>query len=176
MSLPRALPLRAALRVCDDHVIVDTHRLIHLLVDVVGKGGNFLLNVGPQPDGQLPAVAVGRMKEIGDWLDVNGEAIYGTRPIAPYKDGNVVFTRKGESAYAIYLTSKEGEAMPQPISFAGLAPAPGSKVQLLGSRKNLSWQTDAAGRTVVAIPASLAQSPPCRHAFALKFSPDIQQH
>ena len=103
------------------------------------------------------------------------EAIYGTRPIAPYKDGNVVFTRKGKSAYAIYLTSKEGEAMPQPISFAGLAPAPGSKVQLLGSRKNLSWQTDTAGRTVVVIPASLAQSPPCRHAFALKFSPVIRE-
>ncbi|MHC1767114.1 MAG: alpha-L-fucosidase [Verrucomicrobiia bacterium] len=75
-----------------------THRLIHLLVDVVGKGGNFLLNVGPQPDGRLPGAAVQRMREIGDWLDVNGEAIYGTRPIAPYKDGNVIFTRKGNVA------------------------------------------------------------------------------
>ncbi|MHC1767115.1 MAG: hypothetical protein AB9869_22905 [Verrucomicrobiia bacterium] len=65
--------------------------------------------------------------------------------------------------------------MPEQISFAGLAPAPGSNVHLLGSRKNLSWQTDAAGRTVVVIPASLAKLPPCRHAFALKFSPISRQ-
>src|SRR6185369_6959450 len=44
-----------------------THRLIHLLVDIVGKGGNFLLNVGPQPDGQLPVTALSRLKEIGAW-------------------------------------------------------------------------------------------------------------
>jgi alpha-L-fucosidase len=111
------------------------------------------------------------MKEIGSWLEVNGEAIYGTRPIAPYKYGNVVFTRRGKSAYAIYLTSTESEAMPRQIAFAGLAPAPGSTVQLLGSRKNLSWHTDAAGLTTVIIPPSLAKSPPCRHAFALRFSP-----
>ena len=63
------------------------------LGDIVGKGGNFLLNVGPQPNGELPAVAVARMREIGAWMEVNGEAIYGTRPVAPYKEGQVVFTR-----------------------------------------------------------------------------------
>ena len=52
-------------------------------MDIVGKGGNFLLNVGPQPDGELPAAAGQRLKEIGAWMKVNGEAIYGTRPIAP---------------------------------------------------------------------------------------------
>ncbi|MCL5099485.1 MAG: alpha-L-fucosidase, partial [Candidatus Omnitrophica bacterium] len=71
-----------------------THRLIQLLVDIVGKGGNFLLNIGPQPDGELPAAAVERLREIGAWMKVNGEAIYGTRAIAPFKDGQVVFTTK----------------------------------------------------------------------------------
>jgi alpha-L-fucosidase len=148
-----------------------THELIQLLVDIVGKGGNLLLNVGPQPDGQLPAVAVERMKEIGQWMDVNGEAIYGTRAIAPYKDGRVVFTRKGATAYAIYLTAKAGEAMPERIPFGGLAPAPGSKLQLLGCPEDLAWETDAAGRTTVTLPAPLVKSPPCRHAFAFKFTP-----
>jgi alpha-L-fucosidase len=146
-----------------------THRLIHLLVDIVGKGGNFLLNVGPQPDGQLPAAAVQRMNEMGDWMHVNGEAIYGTRPIAPYKEGNVVFTRKGRNAYAIYLTAKEGEEMPANIAFSGLRPVPGSKVQLLGVRKPMLWQTDATGLTTVAVPASIIKAPPCKHAFVLKF-------
>jgi alpha-L-fucosidase len=135
----------------------------------VGKGGNFLLNVGPQPDGQLPDAAVQRMNEMGDWMRVNGEAIYGTRPIAPYKEGNVVFTRKGRNAYAIYLTAKEGEGMPANIVFSGLRPVPGSKVKLLGVKKTLSWQTDAAGLTTVAVPASIVKSPPCQHAFVLRF-------
>ena len=146
-----------------------THRLVQLLVDIVGKGGNFLLNVGPQPDGQLPAAAVQRMKEIGDWLDVNGEAIYGTRPIIPYKDGQVVFTCKGKTVYAIYLTSKEGESLPGQISFAGVRPAPGSDVQLLGSKNSLKWQSDQ-GRTTITIPESVVKSPPCHHAFAFRFS------
>src|SRR5208283_3794243 len=80
-----------------------THRLVQLLVEIVAKGGNFLLNVGPQPDGRLPAGALLRMREIGDWMKVNGEAIYATRPIAPYKEGNVSFTRKGGTVYAIYV-------------------------------------------------------------------------
>ena len=146
-----------------------TDHLLHLLVDIVGKGGNFLLNVGPQPNGELPAAAVERMQEIGAWLNVNGDAIYGTRPIAPYKDGQVVFTRKGGTAYAIYLPAKQGEGLPPQISFSGLAPAPQSQVHLLGNPELISWHTDANGRTSLAIPPSVVQSPPCQHAFAFKF-------
>lgn len=145
------------------------HQLIHLLVDIVGKGGNLLLNVGPQPDGQLPAPALERMSEIGAWLKVNGDAIYGTRPIAPYKEGNVVFTRKGPTANAIYLTAKDGDEMPAQISFAGLKPKHGTKMKLLGVRKAVEWQTGADGTTIVAIPESVRKSPPCAHAFVLQF-------
>lgn len=58
-------------------------QLIHLLVEVVSKGGNPLLNIGPAPDGTLPPAAVSRLEEIGDWMAVNAKAIHGTRPIAP---------------------------------------------------------------------------------------------
>jgi alpha-L-fucosidase len=146
-----------------------THRLIHLLVDIVGKGGNFLLNVGPQPDGQLPELALARMNEIGAWMAVNGEAIYGTRAVAPYKDGQVVFTKKGHYAYAIYLIQKEGDPFPDQIQFAGLKPKPGSRVQLLGVKAPLSWRTDSSDRTVIDLPSSVRQSPPCQHAIAVKF-------
>ena len=63
-----------------------TYQLIHLFVDIVAKGGNFLLNIGPDSNGELPKVALSRLHEIGDWIKVNGEGIYGTRPIAPYKE------------------------------------------------------------------------------------------
>jgi alpha-L-fucosidase len=148
-----------------------THRLIHLLVDVVGKGGNFLLNVGPQPNGELPAAAVARMREIGAWLKVNGDAIYGTRPVAPYKEGPVVFTRKGRTVFAVFLTAGEGDGPPERVTLAALRPAPNSRVQLLGVRKPLAWQTAADGRTTIEVPAAVRKSPPCHHAFVFKFTP-----
>ena len=82
--------------------------LIHMLCDVVAKGGNLLLNVGPDADGNLPAEALQRMEEIGKWLDVNGYAIYGTRPLYPYCEGNVRYTQSkdGKHQYAITLTDE----------------------------------------------------------------------
>ncbi|SPE51195.1 Alpha-L-fucosidase [Verrucomicrobia bacterium] len=145
-----------------------THRLIELLVEIVGKGGNFLLNVGPQPDGELPAVAQQRMKEMGEWLKVNGEAIYGTRPVAPYKEGQVVFTKKGKSVYAIYVTKTEGDCLPEQVTLSSIKPVAGTKIHLLGVRKPLRWETDSAGTTTIIIPAATVKAPPCQHAFAFR--------
>ncbi len=61
-----------------------TKELLHLLVDVVSKGGNLLLNIGPKADGTIPPMSVERMKGIGKWMKVNGEAIYGTEA-SPFK-------------------------------------------------------------------------------------------
>jgi alpha-L-fucosidase len=146
-----------------------THRLIHLLVDIVGKGGNFLLNVGPQPDGELPAEALRRMKEIGAWMKVNGDAIYGTRPIAPYKEGDVVFTRKGPSVNAIFLLKNDGDPLPSTVTLRSLGPAAGSQVQMLGVKEPLPWRAGANGETVIEVPAPRIASPPCGHAVVFQF-------
>lgn len=130
--------------------------LIHNLVDIVAKGGNYLLNVGPGPDGQLHDEAYTTMTAIGDWMKINGDAIYGTKPVAPYKDGKVCFTRKKNgSVYAIYLLDK-GEKLPAVISFAGLKPAKGAKLTLLGAKDKLSWKSTAEG-VQITIPAALQQ-------------------
>ena len=63
----------------DDNKWKSTETLIQNLVDIASKGGNYLLNVGPKPDGTFPDESIQRLKEIGDWMDVNGEAIYGTK-------------------------------------------------------------------------------------------------
>jgi alpha-L-fucosidase len=147
-----------------------THRLIQLLVDIVGKGGNFLLNVGPQPNGELPEAAQQRMREMGQWLKVNGDAIYGTRPMAPYKQGQVVFTRKGKFVYAIYVLEKEGQALPAQVNLGKVQPKPGTKVRMLGSSASLPWEATAAGgATLVQIPEKVQAGPPCQHAWALRF-------
>ena len=87
-----------------DDTYKSPRELIHLLIDVVAKGGNLALNVAPGPDGRLPQPAVDRMNAMGDWLRKNGAAIYGTRVLAPYRIGDWAFTQgKDGSAYAICL-------------------------------------------------------------------------
>ena len=85
-----------------------TKQLIHMLVDIVAKGGNYLLNVGPDEDGQIPEVAVERLREIGEWLKVNGQAIYNTRPLYPYAKGDKRYTQSkdGKFQYEITLTDE----------------------------------------------------------------------
>jgi len=61
--------------------------LVEKLVDIVAKGGNYLLNIGPGPDGDFDPVAYDRLKEIGEWMKVNGEAIYGTRMYRVFGEG-----------------------------------------------------------------------------------------
>ena len=81
--------------------------LIHYLVKAAGRNANLLLNVGPQPNGELPEVAIGRLKEMGKWLKEYGETIYGTRggDISPQDWG--VTTRKGDKLYIHILHSQE---------------------------------------------------------------------
>ena len=138
--------------------------LIHMLVDIVAKGGNFLLNIGPSPDGEFAPETIERLREMGAWLSVNGEAIYGTRAIAPYKEGRVCFTRKGESAYAILLAEEGQSQPPATITLAALRPAPGSDVYLLGYDAPLRWR-DAGDHAEITLPPSL----PCAHAWTVKF-------
>lgn len=77
--------------------------LIQMLVETRAKGGNLLLNVGPQWDGTLPAEQVGRLMELGLWNFINGEAIYGAQSWPVIRDGDVWFTRAADSntVYAI---------------------------------------------------------------------------
>lgn len=79
------------------------HELVHLLLDIVAKGGNLALNVAPQPDGALPAPAVASLKQLGRWLSVFGEGIYQTVVCAPYVEDQLCYTKKGDTVYAFYL-------------------------------------------------------------------------
>ncbi len=140
-------------------------QLIHLLVNIVAKGGNFLVNVGPSSDGELPEPALERMKEIGQWMRINGDAIYGTRPLPPYKVGQVCLTKKGEKLYAIYLAAEGQTALPERIQIAPVKTA--KSVKLLGTKAAVEWTVTPEGLAVT-VPQDIRQSPLCQHAWAME--------
>lgn len=90
--------------------------LIRLLVKTSGMGANLLLNIGPQPSGELPIVALERLKGMGEWLRVNGEAIYGTKAgdIKPQSWG--VTTRKGDVLY-VHILDQNLTSLYLPLDF-----------------------------------------------------------
>ena len=111
-----------------------TNRLIHLLIDIVAKGGNFLLNVGPSPEGTLPQTAIERLQDMGKWLNVNGKAIYNTRPCLPYCCGQVRFTQSKEGQRYALLLIPENEAVPATYTFKGTEkPVKTGKAAILGT-------------------------------------------
>ena len=88
--------------------------LVNMLCDVVCRGGNLALNIGPQPDGRLPRRAMESVSGLGAWLRVNGDAIYGTRAVSPYEIGSIGFTKKGNTVYAIDRLA-DGEVLPHTL-------------------------------------------------------------
>ncbi len=71
------------------------------------KAETFLLNIGPTAEGDFEDEAYDRLKKIGEWMKINGEAIYNSHPVQPYKEGKVCFTQlKDGTTYAIYLVDE----------------------------------------------------------------------
>ncbi len=94
----------------DDGAPKSSAELIRTLVDVVSRGGNLLLNVGPKPDGTIPEPLAQRLRDIGAWLAVNGESIYGTRQVQGIETSAGKLTRKGDTIY-VHLEERPGDSV-----------------------------------------------------------------
>lgn len=140
-------------------------KVLGMLTEITAKGGALLLGVGPTPEGIIEPEVEWRLKEIGKWMKTNGEAIYSTRITPHYNDGDTWFTasKDGKTLYAIYVP-KEGEAMPQSITWSGNVPQ-GRMTLLDGSRK-LSYKVDADNNVTVKLPKDLPADMPV----AIRFS------
>jgi len=131
-------------------------KVIHSLIEVTAKGGSLLLGVGPKADGTLPEEVVTRLDEIGQWLDVNGEAIYNTRATKEYQDGNTWFTQSkdGRTKYAL-VCLPEGKPAPKVIEWEGNVPGKGSRITLVQNGKPVKWQKEG-NKVKIWLPAGIA--------------------
>lgn len=138
-----------------------TTALLHLLIDNVSRGGNLLLDIGPTADGRIPAVMEQRLLEMGEWLAVNGEAIYGTHALdgAPAME-QVRFTQKDNAVYAICL-NWPGKSLDLPLS------EPVKQVSMLGYDKPVAFVQSGAN-VMIEPPALGPDEAPCRHAYVFK--------
>ncbi|MHA1915500.1 MAG: alpha-L-fucosidase [Promethearchaeota archaeon] len=133
--------------------------LIFLLVDIVSKNGNLLLNVGPTVDGLIPEIQKERLLGLGKWLDVNGDAIFGTRPWK-YAEGittdgiPIRFTHKGNDLYVILIGKPESsEVIVENLNSENI-----SKVKLLGIEEDLPWRLEN-GNLIIELLKKIEDSP-----------------
>lgn len=140
-------------------------QLVRDMADIVSKNGSFLVNIGPRADGSIPDEVKQILLDIGGWLEVNGEAIYGTRPWVAYGEGDTVtalgahsdgneipytaqdirFTTKEGDLYAIALAWTDGSIV---IKSLGQHHGKGLRiksVRMVGSDETIAWQHTAEG-------------------------------
>ena len=121
--------------------------LVRTLCRIVARGGCLLLNIGPSPEGDFAPDAYDRLEKIGQWMRLNGEAIYETRPIKPYEQGDLVFTaRRDGIVYAILLAKDDEGKLPQKVAFPLEIMAGSTKVSLIGFGELQPTEPEAAGR------------------------------
>lgn len=150
--------------------LLSVNELVRLLVDIVSKNGNLLLNVGPMADGTIPELQRERLLGLGQWLEVDGEAIFDTRPWvraegSTVEDIAVRFMKKGDILYAILLdTPKRSQ-----VVIKSLYVDENTIVHLLGYDRALSWKQEGKNLTI-ALPEDMPESP----AYALRIAPGHQ--
>ena len=164
--------------------------LVDVFMDIVSKNGCMLLNVGPAADGTIPGPARDLLLAMGDWLKVNGEAVFGTRPWTVYGEGptrlkgggfserkdapftarDLRFTRSsdGKTVHVITLDWPE-----RPVTVESMIvsnEAPNARITLLGHEGDVKWHTDVRRRLVIEPPAIAPEGRPCQHAFAFRLT------
>jgi alpha-L-fucosidase len=144
-----------------------SEELIHELIDIVSRGGNLLLNVGPTSDGRIPVIMQQRLLDIGAWLEVNGEAIYESRrrEVSNQMNGEqkLYYTTKAGSIFCLF------DQWDAEINIELLDSEKVSEVSLLGWEGEIQWKTEGE-RLIIELPKMALNEIPCLYAWTLKIS------
>ncbi len=149
-----------------DHNWKTANQLIWNLVDVVAKGGNYLLNVGPTGEGLFPDSSIQRLKEMGDWMKVNKEAIYGIETWQHFHEGDHIrYAKNKKGEVLVYCNGWPGKE----LLIKKVKPLPGTTIQLIGNNQKCSWKQTAEG-VVISLPASLKEPKdfPAKYVYVFK--------
>jgi alpha-L-fucosidase len=139
-------------------------QFIDKVVMGVSKNGNFDINVGPTASGIIPEYEQYPLLKLGEWLKINGEAIYGTRIWDKLQQENdACFTTKGNYLYAIFLKWKGGE-----FNIKSVKPIEGSTIQMLGVPGDLNWKWNEINGLTIYYPQHKARPTECSYAWAFK--------
>jgi alpha-L-fucosidase 2 len=173
-----------------DLKIKTTQTVLHTFIDIVSKNGQLILNISPKADGTIPDVQKQVLYDIGDWLKVNGEAIYNTRPWhvlgegptrmkkaghfvgrLDYTSDDIRFTQSkdGKDLYVIVLGWPEKKELTlKSVLIKGSSIK--SKATLLGHKKAINFMVDDNGRLTLTLPQLSEIELPCKYAYAFKIS------
>ena len=151
-----------------------SEELVEELIDVVSRGGNFLLNIGPTADGRIPVIQQERLADIGEWFEINGEAIYGTRKYEQIEAEDTASAISSTLTNEYYYTSKEKDLYVLCIEYPEvqliineLPNTKGINVTLLGYSKDIDW-TVKGDQCIISPPQMYPSQFPCKYAFVFK--------
>ena len=162
------------------------NNLIDMFVDIVSKNGNLLLNVNPKADGTIPQETQNILLQMGEWLKLNGESIYGSRPWLIYGEGPTKmveskrFTANDNTKYCaqdIRFTTRDANLYAIALGWPGkiltiksVKPSGNAEITLLGYNKKLAWEYDKNSGLIIHLPQELQQEEkrPGKYAYVFK--------
>ncbi|WBV53729.1 alpha-L-fucosidase [Chryseobacterium gambrini] len=119
-----------------------SQKIIETLIKIISRGGNYLMNIAPGPNGDYDSIVYERLKEISSWMDKNQSAVFATRSVAPYHDGNFYYTKSkdGKTVNIFHLDEKTNYQAPSILNFVIPENFKPKSLKILGLSHKIDWK------------------------------------